>query len=238
MPYVLEDLVVDRVDLVDEGANSAAFIKICKRKEQTKPMELSEILSKMKPEHAEVVQKAFDELNDELGRVRTSLGTAEDELKKYREAPAEPVGTDEEEVLKSMPEAAREAFINMRAQKEAAEEQVRKAAEEKAHAEAVAKAKSLKALPVDEETLTEIVKGCDARTLELLTNAAAAIESTALSEVGKRGQGPAETDAWAKIEAEAAKIAERDGVTVQKAVGTAIKEHPDLYREYLNGGKN
>ena len=27
MPYILKDLVVDRVDLVDEGANSAAFIE-------------------------------------------------------------------------------------------------------------------------------------------------------------------------------------------------------------------
>ena len=33
MPYELKDLVIDRVDLVDEGANSAAFIELYKRKE-------------------------------------------------------------------------------------------------------------------------------------------------------------------------------------------------------------
>ena len=34
MPYLLEDLVITRVDLVDEGANSAAFIELYKRKER------------------------------------------------------------------------------------------------------------------------------------------------------------------------------------------------------------
>ena len=54
MPNILTDLIIDRVDLVDEGANSAAFVELFKRKEQGNPMELSEILSKMKPEHAGV----------------------------------------------------------------------------------------------------------------------------------------------------------------------------------------
>ena len=30
MPYILDDLVIDRVDFVDEGANSAAFIEVFK----------------------------------------------------------------------------------------------------------------------------------------------------------------------------------------------------------------
>ena len=40
MPYLLEDLVIERIDLVDEGANSAAFIEIYKRKEQSNTMEI------------------------------------------------------------------------------------------------------------------------------------------------------------------------------------------------------
>lgn len=80
MPYVLKDLVVDRVDLVDEGANSAAFIELYKRKESNTCMELSEILSKMKPEHASVVQQAFDEKDTELAKVKADLETAKADL--------------------------------------------------------------------------------------------------------------------------------------------------------------
>lgn len=58
----LEDLVIDRVDLVSAGANSAAWIELYKtRKEHGANMELNEILAKMKPEHRDVVQKAIDD---------------------------------------------------------------------------------------------------------------------------------------------------------------------------------
>lgn len=73
MPYVLTDLVIDRVDLVDEGANSAAFIELYKRKETVCPMELNEILSKMKPEHASVISHALSIAEAELTSARTAL---------------------------------------------------------------------------------------------------------------------------------------------------------------------
>ena len=69
MPYILEDLVIDRVDLVDEGANSAAFIELYKRKEQSK-MNFEEILSKMKPEHAKVIQETLDTVTNDLTKAK------------------------------------------------------------------------------------------------------------------------------------------------------------------------
>ena len=287
MPYILEDLVVDRVDLVDEGANSAAFIEVFKRKEKNAPMDFSEILSKLKPEHAEVVQQHVDGINAELTKAREELDIANkrveeqdaqiseqtatinetnDALAKANEEletlkskdipcdcdgeddgegvckscgkPKKNASTDEDEVLKSLPESLRGEFMKMRAQKEAAEEQVRKAAEEKLEAEAVAKANSLKALPVEQDKLVQILKSCDPTVVEVLTTVAAAIEGTVLTEVGKAGKGKANQDAWSKIEAEAEKVAERDSVTKQKAIGIVIKENPELYKEYLNGGTN
>lgn len=287
MPYILEDLVVDRVDLVDEGANSAAFIEVFKRKEKNAPMEFSEILSKLKPEHAEVVQQHVDNLNSELNKAREDLEAANkradeqeitiseqtktidetnealakaneelDTLKAKDDTctcdgevnkegvcsvcgkPKKSLSFDEDEVVKSLPEALRGEFMKMRAQKEAAEEQVRKAAEEKREAEAVAKAATLKALPVEQTTLVQILKSCDPVVVEVLTSAAAAIEGTVLTEVGKSGKGKTDKDAWSKIEAEAEKVAERDSVTKQKAIGIVIKENPELYKEYLNGGTN
>lgn len=287
MPYILEDLVVDRVDLVDEGANSAAFIEVFKRKEKKALMDFSEILSKLKPEHAEVVQQYVDGLNTDLTKAREDLDAANKRAEEQDKQISEQANTinetndalakaneeletlkakgdtcacggeaneegvcsvcgklkksnniDEDEVIKSLPEALRGEFMKMRAQKEAAEEQVRKAAEEKAEAEAVAKAATLKALPVEQNTLVQILKSCDPAVVEVLTSVAAAIEGTVLAEVGKSGKGKLETDAWSKIEAEADKIAARDSITKQKAIGIVIKENPELYKEYLNGGTN
>lgn len=274
MPYILDDLVIDRVDFVDEGANSAAFIEVFKRKEQKKPMDFSEILSKLKPEHAEVIQQHVDSVSEELskakedlsksaeevGTLTQSLTEANDALAKANEdlekANAEietlkaesgsdegegktekNTAFDEAEVLKSMPDNIREEYIKMRTQKEAAEEQVRKAAEEKLEAEAVAKAATLKALPVEQDKLVQIIKGCDPAVLDVLSAAAAAIEGTVLTEVGKSGDGKSASDAWDRIEAKADEIAKRDNVTKQRAIATAIKENPELYKEYLDGGK-
>lgn len=289
MPYILEDLLVDRVDLVDEGANTGAFIEIFKRKEDEQSMEFSEILAKMKPEHAEVVtqhistvteelEKAHTDaaatleaenatLNDTLNEVRAELEKANDALAKANEEletfkaanaycecdgeadeagacsscgkPKKALGFDEAEVLKAMPENLRNTFIKMREQKEAAEELVRKAAEEKRDAEAVAKAATLKALPVEQDTLVAILKSCDSNVVDVLTTVAAAIEGTVLSEVGKAGKGDVATDAWGKIESEAEKLVARDAsITKQKAIGIVIKENPELYQEYLKGGND
>ena len=76
MPYLLDDLVIDRVDFVDEGANSAAFIELYKRKEQSATMDISEILSKMKPEHSEVIQAELDRLAGEVTKANEALTAA------------------------------------------------------------------------------------------------------------------------------------------------------------------
>lgn len=284
MPYVLTDLVVNRVDLVDEGANSAAFIELYKRKETQTPMDFEEILSKMKPEHAEVIRGTVEAKDADLSKARgdletaaqsladteEKLNTANDALAKanaeletlkakneYCECDGEAdedgkckscgklkksAAFDETETLKSMPEPMRAMFMKMRAQKEAAEEQIRKANEEKAEAEAIAKAASMKAIPVEQSKLVRILKSCTPEVADLLSTINTAIEATVLDEVGKsKGNGAASTsttseEAWDKLSKKAEEIAKRDNITVEKAMSTALSENPDLYREYLNGG--
>lgn len=259
MPYELKDLVIDRVDLVDEGANSAAFIELYKRKEKSDPMDFNEILSKMKPEHAEVITEAFEAKDVELTKAREDLATATQaltdktdeltaanealakantELEALKAAPVEK-SIDEEELIKGMPDGARELYLKMRSQKEAAEEQVRKNAEDKAEAEAVAKAASLKAIPVEQAKLVSILKGCSPEVLETLTAASNAIEAAVLGEVGKNkgnGASTGELDAWSQIEKKADEIVKRDNVTKEKAISIAVSENPELYRQYINGG--
>lgn len=277
MPYLLNDLVVDRVDFVDEGANSAAFIELYKRKERNSTMDFSEILSKMKPEHAEVIQQKVNGLEEEIANVHKSLDDVTAERDEANEALAktkaeledhiaavnkaknvctcdgaandEGVCTecglnksasfDETNILKSMPEAVREEYLKMRSQKEAAEEQVRKAAEEKAEAEAVAKAATLKALPVEQSKLVSILKRCDAEVVDVLTAVAEAVDGVVLGEVGKSRKDGTSMTAWDKIEAEADKLVGEDStLTKQKAIAQVIKNKPELYSEYLNGGAN
>lgn len=292
MPYLLEDLVIDRVDFVDEGSCSAAFIELYKRKEKQHAMDVKEILSKMKPEHAAVVEEAINKAKEEAAKAqeerdeakeeatkaqeerdeaKEDLKTANEDLEKAKselevlkgKVPCECEGEadengvckscgkpktakasfDEEEVLKGMPESARQYFEKMKMQKEAAEEEVRKAKEAELTAEAVAKAKELKALPVDEDKLVGIIKSASSDVLELLATVNAAIEGTVLDEVGKSNakgpDGPTDANAaWAKIEAKADEVAKRDNITKAKAVTVVIKENPDLYKEYLQGGAN
>lgn len=249
-------------------------------------MDFNEILSKMKPEHAEVIQKAFETKDAELSKAREDLTTTQQNLTEKDNAlteandalakanaeletlkakdcscegeaddndngvckscgkPKKSAAFDETETLKAMPEAARAMFLKMRAQKEAAEEQVRKNAEEKAEADAIAKAASLKAIPVAQDKLVGILKNCTPEFTELLTTINTAIENAVLDEVGKnRGNGAdlsgastTSDEAWAKLEKKAEEVAKRDSVTKEKAMATVITENPDLYREYLNGG--
>lgn len=283
MPYELQDLVIDRVDMVDEGANSAAFIELYKRKEIEDPMDVKEILSKMKPEHASVLQATLDAAEADLNKARGDLeaanqfiadkdvelnaandalakASAELETLKAKDCscdgeadekgvckscgkPKKSASFDETETLKSMPEGVRAMFEKMRAQKEAAEAEVRKAAEREAEAAAIAKAASMKAIPVEQDKLVGILKSCTPEVADLLETISKAIEATVLDEVGKnRGNGAADAvsstsdDAWNKLEKKAEEIAKRDNVTKEKAMATALDENPELYREYLNGG--
>lgn len=73
MPYVLKDLVIDRVDLVDEGANSAAFIRLYKRKERGDKMDLKDIITQMKEEHASVVKSTLADLEAKIEKLQTKL---------------------------------------------------------------------------------------------------------------------------------------------------------------------
>lgn len=274
MPYLLEDLVVDRVDLVDEGANSAAFIELFKRKERKESMDYKEVIAKMSPEQGKLVQaeldklagevtkakedlatvtterdeakKQLDETNGKLETANDDLATAKSELDALKQDEgkdgAAKAAFDEEETMKAMPKEARELFTKMKAQKNAAEEELRKAKDAEKHAEAVAKAATLKSLPIEQAKLVELVKGATPEVLELLATVATAMDETVLGEVGKSkaGAGTASTsnEAWAQIEAKADEVAKKDSISKAKAISKVVNENPDLYKQYLQGGAN
>lgn len=284
MPNIVTKLIVNRVDFVDEGANSAAFIELCKRKENNS-MTFEELLAKLKPEHAEIVstelnkhKKTADDTAAQLTTANQRLDTVSKELKVTKEAldtvqtelsntqatfeafkakqpcscdgEADSDGVckkcglakrtgcafDETEAFKALPESLRTEVLKLKAQKDAAEQELRKQKDAATHAEAVAKAALLKSLPVESTKLVEIIKKGDSDVIDLLTVVNAALDGTVLKEAGYGG-GNSGVDAWAKIEAEADKVLkEQPDISKQKAISIVIKKMPDLYREYLNGG--
>lgn len=258
MTYLLEDLVIDRVDLVDEGANSEAFIELFKRKELEKPMDYVEVIAKLDPEQGELIQAAIDKLAEEIIKVKEELATTEaerDELAKQvetmntEEAPKEDeeednvdkLPFDEKETLKSMPQEIRDVFNKMKDQKEAAEEALRKAKEQELHTEAVNKAATMKSLPIEQDKLVDIVKTASPEILELLADASKVIGETALNEIGKNQGfevGSTSNDVWAQIEQKAEEVVKAKSVTKAKAISIVVDENPDLYKQYLQGGAN
>lgn len=256
MPNLILDLMVDRVDLVDEGANSAAFIKLYKRKENEQAMTLDEILAKMKPEHAEVIKSEISKAKEEvpaeteaeLNDLKTKneemteeVAKAKKDLEEVKVAKSKDKEPDFEEVMKNLDPSVQEVFKSLKAQKDAAETVARAAAEEKLTTEAVAKAKELKSLPIEEAKLVEVMKGISPEVHEILKAANKAIEDGGLfEEVGKSkpNAGEGASSAWEKIEKKAAEIETEKKVTKAKAITMAIQENPDLYREYLKGGAN
>lgn len=97
MPTELKRLKIDRVDLVPEGANSAAFVTLYKGKEM-KSMDATEILSKLKPEHAAVIQAELDSLK----KAKEEAEKACEEAKKACDAAAAqtPSGNSDDEDTK------------------------------------------------------------------------------------------------------------------------------------------
>lgn len=258
MPNILLNLEVDRVDLVDEGANSEAFIKLYKRKERQDAMNFEEILAKMKPEHADVIRQEItkakcegtDAASQEMAGMKDKLTKAEEEVAKAKEdlskltAELETVTkakTEEqpfEEVIKSLDPTVQEVFKSLKSQKEAAEAVVKQLNEKKLEDEAVAKAKELKSLPVEEAKLVSVVKGLSDEVYDILKAASKAIETGGLFEEIGKSKGEANNDAWSKIEKKADEIADAEKISKQKAIAKVVKENPDLYREYLKGGAN
>jgi hypothetical protein len=268
MATQLIDLVIDRVDLVDEGANSASYIEIFKRKEQSEIMKVDEVISKMKEEHAQVIQKELDdkakletdnatlvtknaELTSTVEELVAKNATLETELEVAKAAcgtkdPASadtkvPPEDDEEEVMKSLPEEARAIINKAKADRDAAQAELSIVKAADAEKIVIAKANELKALPIETDKLIGILKSATPDLLDALTAINVAIEKTALTEIGNTNSGKADdtTDAWGKIEKAAKEVATRDTITIAKATAVVIKEQPELYKEYLNqGGTN
>lgn len=190
-------------------------------------------------------KKAADEATAKLETANDDLANTKSELDSLKEGDAAKAGNgsaafDEEETMKAMPKEARELFTKMKAQKDAAEQELRKAKDAEKQAEAVAKAATLKSLPVEEAKLVEMCKSASPEMLDVLSTIAKAMDETLLGEVGKSKAGSTSTgnDAWAQIESKAEEVAKKTNISKAKAITQVVNENPELYKQYLQGGAN
>lgn len=249
MPNIVLDLKIDRVDLVDDGSNSEAFILLTKRKETVKPMTFDEIMAKLEPEHATVIKAAIDAAKAEVPeQTAQDLDITKKALEESQTVCKQLQGTideanemakrkaaeeNEEELIKSLPPAAQALFSTMQKNTTEALEKLTKIADEQDKSDRLSKAKELSALPIDADKLADMLKGASPDLLVLLQGANKLIaDSAALGELGKK-KAEVGGDAWDKIEKMAKEIATKESITFEEATKRVIKEQPDLYKEYL-----
>ena len=149
---------------------------------------------------------------------------------------------DEEDMMKSVPEAVREMLNKAKVEADEARSELRKEREERRDAEFVAKAQSAWGLlPVD---ATEVGKAMrrltdvDAPLAETIAKALDAANAQAESanifaEIGTAGR-PDTGDAYSKVQSMAKSlVADGKASTVEQAVVDLISADPNLYHDYV-----
>lgn len=251
---LLANLSINKVSLVDAGADDEAHIRLFKSKEGgVQTMTYEEIIKSLKPEMAQAIEaevtKAKQEASDEKAKcmkLAEEKTTLEDDVEKLRNEvetlkKSNDPGLTEEDVLKSLDPAAREIIAKSIQQARVAEEAVKKMREEQLEVEAVAKAAEITSLGVEAPQVVSLYKGLstEQRTtvFGMLKHANDLVaKSAAFGEAGSAATatvGDADS-AWAAIEKAAKELVGTDGITATTAVAEVIKRKPELYTQYLD----
>lgn len=239
----------NRVDLVKEGANSQAKIKLFKSRGGI-GMNPEEIIKGLKPEHQAVLTDFIKAKDDAVAAAEKKATDAE---KKATDAEANfakakpSADMTSEEILKSVQDPAVKIFLEQQiAKTKVAEDEIRKARESALAVEAISKAKEVPNLGAEETALTEVykkLKSTDAvladEVFGIFKSASALVTAGgAFTEIGKSAAGAVtgdEESSWALIETKADEIAKSLNITKPAAITKVMEDHPELYAAYLQG---
>lgn len=201
-------------------------------------------------EETEAIETTEDDLiTESLVKAQERIAELEEalEVEKAKKKPAflaevDAEDEDEEDMMKSVPEAVREMLNKAQGEADEARSELRKEREERRDAEFVAKAQSAWGLlPVD---ATEVGKAMrrltdvDAPLAETISKALDAANAQAESanifaEIGSAGR-PDTGDAYSKVQSMAKSlVAEGKAKTVEQAVVDLISDDPTLYQDYV-----
>lgn len=257
MPWHLnymDNIDYDRVDLVKEGANSKAHIKIIKQRGGI-TMDLDKILAALQPEHRSVIEKALKDKEDaataeadKAKKAEEDAAAAKDEVEKLKSQAPLPTGQSEEDIVKSIKDPAVRALMESQiAKTKVAEEQVRKARETALEGEAIAKAKEVPGIGAEEAVLAGVYKKLKAVDEQLCTDVFGIFKaasnlvtegSGAFTETGSvartTGVSKSSDAIWAEIETIGKSIkGDNKAMTLTTAVSKALEQNPQLYAQYV-----
>jgi len=230
MCHYLINLDIDKVALCGEGANSRADILLTKRKENTKMAKtFEELLTALKPEDVELVKSHITATTKEKDDTIVALNDTIEKAKKV--PPVAPVVTaKEDDVFKG---ASPEMVQYVKSLQESVNTLV------SAQADTLAKARfeKVKAIPVDEAQLKDILKTASPAVYAVLEKAATAIEAKVLTVKGKEVPGAEFTGADSAYDAleKSAKTIQgiNKSLSFEQAFTQACNDSPETYAKYV-----
>lgn len=247
MQTFLVNLDLSRIALCNAGCNTRADILLTKRKEtDTMPSFASyeDVAKSLEPDVLSLIQahfkseldaaiKAKDAEIDGLNKSITNLQTTVDTLKKS--APTEPSEPSPEELLKGLNPEVKKMFENQQA---LLNQLIAKDQEATANARFAA----VKALPVEEAALKEVLKTASPATYDVLVAAAKAVSEATLTEpAGSDADGDiskSANDAYAVLEKSAKEyMTAHPEMSFEQAFTAVCTSNPDAYVNYTKGAK-
>lgn len=181
MPTKLKDLKIDRVDLVDKGANPDAHILLFKRKGDEGVMKFEEIMKKLTPEQQTAVMeeinkaKGADMTPEEkkkkeaemaaMGKMKDDLAKRDQEVKdltaKVEELTKSKTGDgegDDKDIFKGLNPEVKKYLEDMKKEADAAKAIVKAMEETRLIEQYTSVAKSFNALPIKAEEFGPVLK--------------------------------------------------------------------------------
>ena len=243
MQTFLVNLDLSRIALCNAGCNTRADILLTKRKEtDTMPSFASyeDVAKSLEPDVLSLIQAHFkselDAKDAEIAGLNKSIAnlqTTVDNLKKS--APAEPSEPSPEELLKGLNPEVKKMFEN---QQTLLNQLIAKDQDATANARFAA----VKALPVEEATLKEVLKTASPATFDVLVAAAKAVSEATLTEpAGSDADGDiskSANDAYAILEKSAKDyMTAHPEVSFEQAFTAVCTSNPDAYVNYTKGAK-
>lgn len=222
----LVNLDVNAVALVEEGANTRAHILLTKRKEN-ETMSFDELIKALNQEQAELITEHIAELvatkDSEVAKLKEQV----EELSKASEPKEDPPTVD----------ITKNASPELKAYVEKLQETVSGLVAAQEEAMAAERFEKVKALPVEEEDLKEILKSVSPAVFGILEKAAVALEAS-LKAKGKATPEEPDEDFYEVLSKAARAIMKEDSkLSFEQAFTKACERDVETYQKYAKGVK-
>lgn len=264
-PTKLQNLKIDRVDLVDKGANPDAHIVLFKR-EGGKGMNYEELLKSLTEEQQAVITAEIEKValsaeekkiedkhaamaQEEIKRATMAKEAKILELERSLEAYLEKSkAPTDEDIFKGLSPVLKAQIEDMQKRADAAESVIKALEDEKLtkHYEEIAKAYDK--LPVEATKVGSIFKSLAKSDKAMYTELETMFKSfnemiakgNLFKEMGNSGSKGGSTKPWDQIQNKANEMVTKsaNSVTKEQAIAQVLKAHPELYAEYLKGLNN